>query len=464
MIINRRRALSLGLSAAALGSLSARAQDVTAGLLPDYDADDFVYDDDAIDAQLDALVNEPQASAVGNFTFEDFETDKTLRKELRDKRVVPAMKNRQISAARVEDAQSPDLRHVGEGAEASVFPLTSATLEAMAASNAYDATFLGTAPGLRINADKVVFGLRGCRIAQNRSAAGQPSERIDLIEAAIDHQELNCVIGVWDRKAHTVSAFSASTTPNLMNMQIYRIGLFLKGLLQLSDPTVRSEDRANPDVVNRAILDWRTNQLGLGLHVMHCGRHAASPNLLRQDANWYGPVLRAKDGLGYRLTDWDRDFELVNDNIHPAWPSRDGIRHGSAGCNVIHGGGCMTTDEGGVCKIPYRDSIVPFQDQLGLTCGFNKGRRFFYMLLTGREARLHAQGWNIADARRWRFGSSGEDIATIQSKLSTLHDPAGREAGVLGLKTFAAVLRWQENRGLPTDGIIDRDLLSRLGG
>lgn len=62
-----------------------------------------------------------------------------------------------------------------------------------------------------------------------------------------------------------------------------------------------------------------------------------------------------------------------------------------------------------------------------------------------------------------QYGSSGEEVRQIQSKLKSWRYYSGSVDGVYGSKTYEAVKKFQKNNGLTVDGIAGSQTLAALG-
>lgn len=62
-----------------------------------------------------------------------------------------------------------------------------------------------------------------------------------------------------------------------------------------------------------------------------------------------------------------------------------------------------------------------------------------------------------------RYGSSGEEVRQIQTKLKNWGYYNGSVDGIYGSKTFAAVKKFQQRNGLTVDGIAGSKTLAALG-
>ena len=62
-----------------------------------------------------------------------------------------------------------------------------------------------------------------------------------------------------------------------------------------------------------------------------------------------------------------------------------------------------------------------------------------------------------------RFGSSGQEVTNIQTRLKNWGYYTGAVDGVYGSKTVAAVKKFQQNNGLIPDGIAGTQTLAKMG-
>jgi hypothetical protein len=196
--------------------------------------------------------------------------------------------------------------------------------------------------------------------------------------------------------------------------------------------------------------------LGQGLHLMEVGKHQGLyPNLLCQHRSWYGPVLRASSEPGYTINDWDPKKQRVGDNIHPTWPVAGWLMDfASAGCNLIEGRSKEAPDYDGLFAT-FLTQIKQPADGLG---GDGDWNTYHYMLLSGREARLHSLSAAPDPAlQRQKFGSSGETVRDFQTRL--LRMDTGAAKGVFDLDTHFRTVAWQKAEGLATDGVVTPDQL-----
>jgi N-acetylmuramoyl-L-alanine amidase len=311
------------------------------------------------------------------------------------------------------DDRNIDYRHLGAAFDARAFTFTPALLERLCALNRFD---------VKAGQDEVLFALRGCQFAETAPAGW--SATISLSEAVPDHKNARCIVGVWKRSTARFRLFTGSTVPNWVLMERYRQG------------------------------GDHSNLLPTGRYLFHVGTHRPGTageirGAFLEDGDFV--VLRTLNDLEYAIGDtWDSgDF---GDNIHPA--RLDGGAHApffsSAGCQTV---------PGNVRDGRHTGNWADFRAAAGLSASSpasEDGRRFVYALLTGRDARLIAQGRPDSALMRLRFGSSGADVTALQLGLSGAGLLKGSAAdGVLGAVTKMAYIRWQTARDPnTTDGVV----------
>lgn len=406
--------------------------------------DQTLTDEELLQIHLDVISGEAGGMrASDTYSFEDRQFDDELRKHIRGDRVLPAIGSGAITATAVPDLESADYTHIADLGSDATFELTHEVMRSLFTANSFEDALSSGLSSHGPNQQRVIFGLRGCVVA-DADQLNQPLQTIVLKEAAIDHLEMRCTMGVWDRENQTVSAYTASTVPHLSYMQLYRAYLHLKGEIVVNDGAITPEDKIDEEDQHKQLDNWFTNQLGQGLHLMTFGTHAGSKeSLLTQHLDWYGPVQRARNELGYRIGDWDPSSTRVGDNIHPTWAFQ-GIEFASAGCNLIEGSGASW---------PYTGQIKTFLEEVAGVAG--PTGTYAYALMTGREARLHAESLGDPSLRRVRFGSSGPDVLAIQQSGRLLQDiPA---SGLFDRSMHYAVIEMQQFEGLATDGILKVD-------
>jgi N-acetylmuramoyl-L-alanine amidase/peptidoglycan hydrolase-like protein with peptidoglycan-binding domain len=366
-----------------------------------------------------------QALDIHDLTPEEIADAEPPRPRTAELDVMLQAPRRVLTAADVRwapDDHSIDYRHLGVGIDTSVFTFTPALLERLCTWNHFDVT---------TGQDEVLFGLRGCQLEGNHTPTGFVAS-VRLTEAVPDHQNARCVVGVWKRSTRQFSLFQGSTVPNWVLMERYREG------------------------------GEHSNLLPTGRYLFQVGTHrAGTRGEVRGAFLEAGPivVLRTLDNLEYEIGDtWDSgDF---GDNIHPA--RLDGNRaapfFSSAGCQTVPGN--------------FRDghntgNWSDFRTAAGLSASApanENGRRFVYILLTGRDARLTASGASINALTRLRFGSSGADVSTIQITLRSQGHLRGGASGSFDPATKMAYLAWQRARNAATtDGVVTPSDAASLG-
>jgi hypothetical protein len=339
------------------------------------------------------------------------------------------------------DAESPDYRHLDyDGRLPETFELNPALLTRLAELNAFDVSperLRGLNPAPAQQHRKLLFGLRGCQIVSQKG--GRPV----LKETRPDHRSYRCLLGVWDRATDAIHVFVGSTVPNAVYMrecldEFRRLGQFGR----------RS-----------------CNVLSTGLYRYHVGPHKKRPGAFRQSA----PVAlwRTTDDLKFEIGDYfEIGTEEVCDNIHagafkqvaPGWPE-----FGSAGCQVLRGN--YRAASSAYEEFRVAAGLRPRHDPA------DDGRRYLYLLLTGRDARLAAHlasqrqtDWGVFE--RLRFGSTGPRVGAFKSRLHQTGCLTGAADETLDGPAVASLVRWQramaatQYRDIRPDAIVKpRDLL-----
>jgi N-acetylmuramoyl-L-alanine amidase len=347
----------------------------------------------------------------------DEESEETLAEPLsrppltaRDARVAP-------------DNVSPDYRHLGQPINTTPFTFNAQTFERLCQFNSFN---VNSGADGRTGRDEVLFALRGCVLAEGRTNTGTLVNSVSLVEAAFDHQQSRCVLGVWQRSTGRVAAFLGSTVPFWRSMENYRQG----------------GDACNMLVTGRYIHT-------VGVH--HPNHRLEIKGALLQN----GPVVvvRTLDDLSYEVNDRFENGN-VGDNIHPSRHTSPTDPFSSEGCSTIPG----TYDRG---SERHAGLWSEFRAAAGLTPNSapaaENGRRFVFVLLTGREARLAASGANAATLTHLRFGSNGVDVRAIQQGLTRTGHYTGIDDGQMGPGTVMAYVNWQraQNASAPTaDGVV----------
>jgi hypothetical protein len=286
---------------------------------------------------------------------------------------------------------------------------------------------------------KLLFGLRGTILPDRQDRTGfAPSHKV--LATRPNHIDLLCLIGVWDTSQNMLALFRASTVPcaDLIQKQI-------EGALGC-------------------------NMMPSGLHQYRVGAHRAprQPGAFRQQKPLW--VMRTKRKLQYATNDpdilWDDlNGELPFDNIHAAMLSSRSKPpfFSSAGCQVVAGAYDAQRNPTG--------SWADFRKAAGLShpikftggsASQEDGQKFDYLLSTGKDAQLVANGQEQA-VRSLRYGSSGPAVQQLQEKLATELGSPVDKTGNFDRKTLGAVIQWQIAKKVSPTGIVAASTASMLG-
>lgn len=333
------------------------------------------------------------------------------------------------------DNVSPDYRHLGKPIDTAAFVLKGSCIERLVRLNYFSLDGADS---------KVVFGLRGCTLDSNQSTF---ADGVSVREIAPNHIDNRCILGVWDSATGKIVAFQASTVPNWEYMEAYR------------------QNHAD-----------KTNMLPCGKYDMVVGTHRPKKEddkgkLVDNPGRVQGAlrnnhkvaVLRSEDDLSFTVKDtWDET--TAYDNIHPGIvPVNDTGTvpdYSSAGCNTIPGGSKGDSPTG---------AWAEFRTALGLDNANptkHDGKKYAYVLLTGREARLVASGRDADAPARLRFGSAGSEVRTLQENLAkhAKKHYKGKPDGTFGPGTAMAFIRFQKDRDSgAADGVVTPADATALG-
>ncbi len=428
--ISRRELLTFLMATSALAA--------TAPMRPAW-AEELDLTDEELDFAVLQFENDPVwQTQTMNVAPADVDLLRTARRVVVDKvwkSIVKKVTNREPSYfSWAPDDKSIDFRHVavtpGDLRAASgnslsprfddtPFTLSHAVLDRMAQANYFQLA----------DDEKLVVALRGCNVV---NAGDGLQDSVTLKEAVPDHRTYQCMIGVWDRATKKVAAYTGSTVPHELYMAVYQTWYN-------SEP--RPADR------------WRTNMMPQGLHRKKVGTMYTSrpkrnqlPLSLLQDSPT--PVLRAHEGDAMTVSsDWDTTSRYVGDHLHSGiFVNRPYLEFSSQGCQTIRG----TNYRSGA----YKKDIVHFHQALGLqepTLDENDDYRsesddqiIRMMMLSGREARLHAAEPKMAAMKRVRIGSQAPEGADSDHVVKKIQEKLGVGAdGNFGHGSLAALLKWQ---------------------
>jgi hypothetical protein len=333
------------------------------------------------------------------------------------------------------DAETIDYAHLPERERGRPFLLNDAALRRIVASHGY----------ARLVPDHpfVLFGIRGAARAENPASQPDFESEIELVEIRPDHFDHKCLLGVWDNRNRKVWATAASTAPHVAYL-----------FAQREASTFTNEANMMPTGLYRYSIGTHRN-----------GTPSFQPGAFRPDNKAFAVLRCVEDGPLTMSRDqfWDTRLTHHGDNIHAGTYSTrpDRPKFWSAGCQVIPG---YYSDEN---TIPQGD-WARFRIAAGLrrtpditrreeiAAGrFNvetreDGRKYSYILTTGRDVRLAGEG---RDAPTLRFGSSGPKVRELQAALGAAVD------GIFGLGVQKLLLA----SGKTSSPIVDRALASTLG-
>jgi hypothetical protein len=363
----------------------------------------------------------------------------------------------------IGDQESPCLRHLGVGVSAEPFQLDGQVLQRLVDSNRFG-------PGLEAwGRDLVLVGLRGCRLADDTDGFAAERDRLHrlgfgtdeerqpgrlplwastpgfvrqamLVEDTITHVLPRCLIGVWRRSTGEFALVRGTTTPNW----------------EYSAQAVAR--RAGSDTSPGA-----ANMMLTGLYRFKVGPHKHIPDAFRLHDADHGAARVASSGkleLSYTVRDryWNVPSWPSQNNIHPSMAGGDSatryVFHYSAGCTTVQGSYDTASRR-------HSGAWTVFRGWAGLKTrtvdSAAVGRRFSYLLLTGREARMAATGVPGAQIARLRYGSRGNEIKALQSALGHALERSVPSTGRFDGPTQSALVAWQWTRGLypeSWDGIL----------
>ncbi len=331
------------------------------------------------------------------------------------------------------DAEAPDYAHLEPAGReplpgAKRFTIGVGDIELLIKANGFDPK----GPDSRI-----VFGLRGAMLIDEGDGMNDGVmagvDTITLEDIRPDHRAFRCTIGYLNRETGKISAFRASTVPNVQYLTNYY--MWNNGLGGNSSTGA--------------------NMLPTGCYVYRMGAHGGGriypalrltdPDRLAEDGQ--ACVLRTKNDLTFK-TDDILDHCTPYDNIHCAYAFD---KFSSAGCQTIQG----PNGEG------------PWGQFQAVLRTMKVNTRIDYMLLTGRDAALAVWLRETGKAddpemvAKWlgrlRPGSRGEAVGRLQQQLGM------KPSGYFGPSTKKKLGELQRGKGLLADGIWSPRTEDKLG-
>jgi hypothetical protein len=321
------------------------------------------------------------------------------------------------------DQDSPDYHHLGATASTESFVFEANHLEQLSQLNQFDVS---------AGQDEVLFGLRGCRIVDDRGGSFSPA--VELREDTPDHANYHGVLGVWRHSTGEMAVFPGSTVPHWEYM------------------CQQAEQGGH-----------LANMLPTGRYLYQVGHHRDVVGAFRLEAEVV--VLRSNDNLVYERTDhWEAWVPL--DNIHPGGCPEEPFS--SAGCQTVPGTFGEECDGFPEVKAEtHRGPWAALRQSAGLDPNNNQdrwGSPYVYLLLTCREAHLVGSLSDPSTLARLRFGSSGPAVEALQQALNGQGYSSVPVDGVMGPETTLAYIQWQQARdGGAADGIVTPAAADALG-
>ena len=142
-------------------------------------------------------------------------------------------------------------------------------------------------------------------------------------------------------------------------------------------------------------------------------------------------------------------------------------KYGSTGSEVtqiqkkLKNWGYYSGDIDGIFGTQTQNAVKLFQQKNGLTVDGIAGLQTLRAM--GISTGSSGSGSNTVSSIPIKYGSRGNDVKTIQSKLKNWGYYAGAVDGVFGSGTKSAVSSFQKKNGLTADGIVGSRTLKALG-
>lgn len=254
--------------------------------------------------------------------------------------------------------------------------------------------------------EMIFFGLRGCLPINDADHTFRNEHEVEVVN--IDYLHPRCTIGQWKRE-EGIALFPGSTIPHQRNVK----KAFAKG-----------GTGAN-QLMTGFYNDYRKG--------IHKAGKPTGHEAFRQ--NHKLPIRRTADDLDY---DEDDRVEYMRpfDNLHAGWSM--GVDHesfSSAGCQVVVGyPKCEKRNnrpDSGPWKI-FKENAYNISQ-----------KSFAYILLTGNYVQKIALTGSQKIMERLRFGSQGELVEELQTKLQEQGYYEGETDGDFGPRTLFALLEYQ---------------------
>ena len=272
----------------------------------------------------------------------------------------------------------------------------------------------------------VFFGLRGCLPVDPEDHSFGASRTLKLAE--VNYLNPRCTLGQWLPADQVLAVYPGSTCPH-------------RG----------SVEDAKDDGGEGA------NQLLTGYYEFVKGTHrAGKPSghvAFRQEEARV--VLRNADDMDFDFKD-TADPGMQADNLHCAFSAGVNSGYSSAGCQVVVGfpnrHDKQTTESGPWAA--FRQTAYDLSQE-----------RFSYVLLNGSEIETMAANPSLPRPALVRFGSTGELVRSLQTKLRELNLINFEPDAECGPKTQLAIIRFQVERmgAENADGVVGENTAAQLG-
>lgn len=363
-----------------------------------------------------------------------------------------------------DDAATFDYRHIvdmgatvsGTGTDTvstgltdDVFDLTPALLQSMMDANYFEHAIKTTLDDNEAANGRVIVALRGAEIV---SAGTVEAPLVQLRDRRPSHREPHCVYIVWHRKEDeddTLTVFEGATVPSELYLALFQT-LKTSGL--------------------------RSSMVPQGFHLRKLGNMRISAtnthsNTLRQASTC--PVIREpspeRDAFDIEHSVWDPSASSarassVGAHLHAGYwdvgrPNGWKWKFSSAGCQTICGSVSNDTYRRDISDF-YTAMDIPAAELVDGELSSDKYDTIYPMvILTGREARLHANGADMNAMRRIRIGSSADTVANPDHPIAQIQIALGITAdGQFGSGSMLKFIDVQANGtwviGSAADGIV----------
>ena len=367
-----------------------------------------------------------------------------------------------------DDTNSFDYRHlvamgetageseVSTGLETEPFDLTPELLQTLVDANYFEHSIATTLAENENANGRVIVALRGAEIV---NAGSDEDPTVRLRDRRPSHRDPHCVYIAWHRQADapdTLGVFEGATVPSELYLSIFQA---------LRTPNLKSS--MMPQGFHLRRLD--------NMRLSETNTHS---NTLRQASPC--PVIREpdpeRDVFSIEHSVWDPSSSnasprSVGAHIHAGyWDVRDGDRwrdwrwkFSSAGCQTVCGSVTNETSRRDISDF-YTAMDIPEAELVdGVFTSDKYGTVYPMVLLSGREARMHAEGAPMSAMRRIRFGSSVDAEADPEHPIVQIQEALGVTAdGQFGGGSMLKLIEVQRDGswmiGPAADGIMTPDL------